>query len=386
MKKIIIVPDSFKGTMTSSDVCGIAEDEIRRVYPDIQIVSIPVADGGEGTVDCFLTAMGGVKKFVQVQGVFKEPTQGFFGLLPDKKTAVIEMACCAGLPLAEGRLNPMNATTFGVGQLLMAAAKEKVEHIILGLGGSASNDGGCGLAAACGVRFTDAAGNEFIPTGATLEKIAHVQMDRLADCLQNVKITAICDIDNPLYSKNGAAYVFGPQKGADEAMVQRLDAGLMHLSAVLIKDLGKDVSLLPGAGAAGGMGAGVCAFLGAKLQMGIQTVLDVVGFEKMLAGADLVLTGEGRLDGQSLRGKVVIGVARRAAEYGVPVVAVVGDIAADSEKAYNEGVTAVFSSNPVAMDFSKAKPYAKENLRITMRNIIRFSQIFEKDRSSSQRQ
>lgn len=377
MKKMIVIPDSFKGTITSSDVCGIMEREIRLAYPEIQIVSIPVADGGEGTVDCFLSAMGGIKKFVQVRGVFGEPTQGFFGLLADQKTAVIEMACCAGLPLAEGRLNPLDATTFGVGQLLMAAVDENVNHIILGLGGSASNDGGCGLAAACGVRFTDAAGTEFIPTGATLGKIEHIQIDQLDKRFKNVKITAICDIDNPLFGKNGAAHVFGPQKGANEAMVLQLDAGLVRLSDVLIKDLGKDVSLVPGAGAAGGMGAGVCALLDAELRMGIQTTLDLVGFDELLAGVDLVLTGEGRLDAQSLRGKVVIGVARRAAAQGVPVVAVVGDIAQGSEKAYDEGVTAIFSSNPIAMDFSKSKRYAKENLGVTMRNIMRFARIFD---------
>lgn len=377
MKKIIIIPDSFKGTITSSEVCEIMESEIKQVYPQVQIVSIPVADGGEGTVDCFLSAMGGVKKYVSVQGVFGELTQGFWGLLSDQKTAVIEMACCAGLSLAEGRLNPMNATTYGVGQLIMAAVEENVEHIILGLGGSASNDGGCGLAAACGVKFIDADGAEFIPTGGTLQKIHHIQMDSLPAKLKNVKITAICDIDNPLFGQNGAAYVFAPQKGADETMVRKLDEGLVHLNDTFIKDLGIDISRLPGGGAAGGMGAGVCALLGAELKMGIETVLNMVGFDEMLTDADLVFTGEGRLDGQSLRGKVVIGVARRAAMQKVPVVAVVGDIAKGSEKVYEEGVTAFFSTNTVAMDFSKSKPYAKENLRITMRNLMRFAHKFD---------
>ena len=377
MKKIIIIPDSFKGTITSSEVCEIMESEIKQVYPQVQIVSIPVADGGEGTVDCFLSAMGGVKKYVSVQGVFGELTQGFWGLLSDQKTAVIEMACCAGLPLAEGRLNPMNATTYGVGQLIMAAVEENVEHIILGLGGSASNDGGCGLAAACGVKFIDADGAEFIPTGGTLQKIHHIQMDSLPAKLKNVKITAICDIDNPLFGQNGAAYVFAPQKGADETMVRKLDEGLVYLNDTFIKDLGIDISRLPGGGAAGGMGAGVCALLGAELKMGIETVLNMVGFDEMLTDADLVFTGEGRLDGQSLRGKVVIGVARRAAMQKVPVVAVVGDIAKGSEKVYEEGVTAFFSTNTVAMDFSKSKPYAKENLRITMRNLMRFAHKFD---------
>ncbi len=375
MKKIVIIPDSFKGTMSSLEVCHIMEREIKRVYPEVQTVCIPVADGGEGTVDCFLAALGGVKKTTQVQGVFGEPMEGFFGVLADQKTAVIEMACCAGLPLAEGRQDPSMATTFGVGQLLLAAADEQVERIILGLGGSAGNDGGCGLAAACGVRFTDVSGAEFVPTGATLSRIAHIQTAQLDKRLQKINITAICDIDNPLFGQTGAAHVFGPQKGADGAMVRRLDAGLAHLNDVFIKDLGKDMSLVPGAGAAGGMGAGACALLGAALAMGIEATLDAVSFEAQIADADLVFTGEGRLDGQSLRGKVVIGVARRAKKQGVPVVAVVGDMAEGSEKACAEGVTAIFSSNCVAMEFDKLKPYAKENLATTMRNIMRFAQI-----------
>lgn len=377
MKKIIIIPDSFKGTISAPDVCNIMEREIKLVFPEAQTVCIPVADGGEGTVDCFLTAMGGRKIYTQVQGVFGEPMQGFWGLLSDQKTAVIEMACCAGLPLAEGRLNPLAATTYGVGQLLMAAASENVEHIILGLGGSASNDGGCGLAAACGIRFADAFGAAFIPTGATLGQIECIHMSQLDKRLRDIKITAICDIDNPMFGKTGAAYVFGPQKGADDAMIRQLDAGLKHLSEVFTRDLGKNVSLMPGTGAAGGMGAGVCALLGAGLKMGIQTTLDMVGFEEKLTDTDLVLTGEGRLDGQSLRGKVVVGVARRAAKQGVPVVAVVGDIAEGSDSVYAEGVTAVFSSNTMAMDFCKMKPFAKENLAITMKNIMRFASIFE---------
>ena len=378
MKKVILIPDSFKGTISSIDVCQIMEREIKSVYPEAQTVSIPVSDGGEGAVDCFLAAMGGEKKYTQVTGVFGEPMQGFYGLLADQKTAVIEMACCAGLPLAEGRLDPSAAATYGVGQLMMAAVGDGAKRIILGLGGSAGNDGGCGLAAACGVFFTDPSGKEFIPTGGTLKQIEHIHTARLDDRLKGVMITAISDVDNPLFGKNGAAYVFGPQKGADEAMIRQLDVGLVHLNDLFVKELGKDVSLLPGAGAAGGMGAGVCAFLGAKLQMGIQIILDAVGFDEHLSDADLVFTGEGRVDEQSLRGKVVVGVARRAARQGVPVVAVVGDIAVASEKLYSEGITAIFSSNTEAMEFKKSKIYAKENLAVTMKNIMRFAHIFNK--------
>lgn len=372
MKKIILIPDSFKGTLSSHTVCGVMAAEIKKQFPNAQIVSIPVADGGEGSVDCFLEAVGGVKKNATVRGVFGEEMQGFYGLLTDGKTAVIEMACCAGLPLAEGRLNPLASTTYGVGQLALAAAAEGVDHIILGLGGSATNDGGCGMAAACGIRFTDSDGMSFVPTGGSLERIAHIDASGLSESLKGIKLTAMCDIDNPMYGENGAAYIFGPQKGADAAMVRRLDAGLRHLNEIIMQDLGKDLSTLPGGGAAGAMGAGVHAFLGAQLLMGIEVVLDTVGFDTHLKGADLVFTGEGKIDGQSLRGKVVIGVARRAAAQGVPVAAVVGSIAEGSEQAYAQGVSAIFSINTTAMDFEKSKAFSERNLAITMENITRF--------------
>lgn len=376
LNKIILIPDSFKGTMTSIEVCGIMEREIKRVYPEAQVVSIPVEDGGEGTADCFLAAMGGKKEHVRVQGVFGEPTDGFYALLDDHKTAVVELACCAGLPLAEGRLNPLTATTYGVGQLLLAALDGNIEHIILGLGGSATNDGGCGLAVACGVRFEDSSGKAFVPTGGTLGRIARISLAGRDSRLNGVKITAVCDIDNPLFGENGAAHVFAPQKGADPAAVRELDAGLVHLSDIIKRDLGRDISAIPGAGAAGGAGAGVCAFLGSDIQMGIETALDITDFDRHLTGTDLVFTGEGRLDGQSLRGKVVIGVARRASARGVPVAAVVGDIAGDCEEAYSQGVTAIFSTNMLAVDFRIARLHARDNLAVAMKNIMRFAHIF----------
>lgn len=377
MKKIILIPDSFKGTMSSDIVCSIMAKAITKIYPEADIVSIPVADGGEGSVDCFLSSVGGRKEYAPVQGVFGEEMQGFYGMLSDNRTAVIEMACCAGLPLAEDRLDPTSSTTFGVGQLMLAAAKNGAEHIILGLGGSATNDGGCGLAAACGVQFTNINGEIFVPTGGTLIDIARIDISRLDKALRNITITAMCDIDNTMFGETGAAYVFAPQKGADGATVRALDEGLRHLNKIFIRDLGKDVSALSGGGAAGAMGAGISAFFDAPLQIGIQTVLDTVGFDDQLINADIVFTGEGRIDGQSLRGKVVIGVAQRAARQNVPVIAVVGEIAKGSEKAYEQGVTAIFSINTRAVDFSKSKRYSKENLAITMENIMRFASALD---------
>lgn len=237
---------------------------------------------------------------------------GFYGLLADGYTAVIEMAAAAGLPLMEGRLCAEGATTYGVGELILAAIRDGARRIILGLGGSATNDGGCGCAAALGVRFLDGTGAEYVPVGGTLDRLCRIDMSHRSPLLNGVEIVTMCDVDNPLCGPNGASAVFGPQKGADPDMVTRLDRNLRHLSEVIRQDLGREIADLPGAGAAGGMGAGVMAFLGSRLQMGIETVLDTVGFDALLPGATAVLTGEGRIDCQSLRGKVVIGIAHRA--------------------------------------------------------------------------
>jgi glycerate kinase len=299
--------------------------------------------------------------------------EAFFGILKDGKTAVIEMAACAGLPLAEGRLDPCRATTYGVGELMLAAASEGVNRIIVGLGGSASNDGGCGAAAAAGVLFFNEQGNSFVPTGGTLRDISRIDAAGLSDSLKTVDIICMCDIDNPLFGENGAAYVFAPQKGADPVMVKKLDAGLRHLSHIMERDLGGGYADLPGGGAAGGMGAGMKGFFGARMQMGIETVLEAIGFNKLLQGADIVFTGEGKIDGQSLRGKVVIGVARAASRKNVPVVAIVGAIGDNAEAAYNEGVTAIFSINTTPMDFSQSRFLAKENLSVTIKNVLRLA-------------
>lgn len=373
MKKILLVPDSFKGTLSSEEICRIMAEVIHRISPETKTVSIPVADGGEGSVDCFLHAAGGEKIPVVVQGVFGEKTKSFYGRLSDGRTAVVEMAACAGLPLAEGRLNPETASTYGVGELLLEAARQGAERIIVGLGGSATNDGGCGAAAAAGIRFYNKEGHSFVPAGGTLRDIDRIDVSGLDSVLHGVEITAMCDIDNPMYGENGAAHVFGPQKGADAETVRRLDAGLRHLAGVMGRDLGKDYSTLPGGGAAGAMGAGMAAFFSAKLQMGIDTVLDTVDFDRLLKGAQLVFTGEGKIDHQSLGGKVVIGVARRAARQNVPVVAVVGAIGEGFEGAYAEGVTAVFSINREPMDFSLSRHRSKENLAVAMENIMRLA-------------
>ena len=369
VKKAILIPDSFKGTLSSAEICSIMRNAILRHFPHCQVHSIPVADGGEGSVDAFLTALGGEKIYTQVSGPYLEPMGGFYGLIGD--TAVIEMAACAGLPLVGENKNPSLTSTYGVGELIAHALAKGAKKIIMGLGGSATNDGGCGAAAALGVKFINASGESFIPVGGTLCDIAAIDMSGLSPELKKAEIITMCDIDNPMYGPRGAAYIFGPQKGADEAMVKSLDEGLRHLAELMKRDLGLDLAELPGSGAAGAMGAGMAAFFSSKLQMGIETVLDTVGFDSLAQGADCIFTGEGKLDSQSLRGKVVIGVARRAKKLGSPVIAVVGGAEAELDEAYAEGVSAVFTINRLPMELKDSTKDSGKNLEFTMENILR---------------
>ncbi len=371
MRKAVLIPDSFKGTMSSSRIIAVMKAQILKYWPECQIVSIPVADGGEGSVDSFLTALGGEKISIRTQGPWGEEIDSFYGLLPDN-TAVIEMAASSGLPLVGDRKDPSKTTTYGVGELILDAAKKGAGRIVIGLGGSATNDAGCGAAAACGVTFLDGEGKSFVPTGATLDRIASIDLSTMDESVSKLEITAMCDIDNPFYGPSGAAAVYGPQKGADEEMVSFLDERMKKLSSLVESQLGIDLQAIPGSGAAGGMGGGMKAFFNARLQMGIDTVLDVTGFDDLARGADWIFTGEGKIDSQSLRGKVVIGVARKAKRLGVPVIAVVGDIADDIDAAYDEGVTGIFSINRVAVPYKEARLRAESDMALTMDNIVRF--------------
>ncbi|MDD4000131.1 MAG: glycerate kinase [Bacilli bacterium] len=370
MKRFILIPDSFKGTLSSIQVCDIIEEEIIKELPKASIKKIPVADGGEGSVDAFLSAVGGKKVFLEVAGPYFERMISFYGLIDNGQTAIIEMAACCGLPLVEGRKDPSLTTTYGVGELIKAAVGQGVKKIILGLGGSATNDGGCGCAAALGVRFFNENFEEFIPVGISLDKIKKIAISHLDVDLRNIEIITICDIDNPLYGKNGAAYVFAPQKGANQEMVAHLDNNLQALALIVEKDLDFSDWNFRGAGAAGGMGYGMKVFLDSKIQMGIETVLDVVGFDELINGVDYVITGEGKLDYQSLRGKVVIGVARRAKKKNVKVLAVVGSLAEGYEGAYDEGVDKIIETNYLHLPFEEVKPRAEADLRKTIAEFI----------------
>lgn len=372
MNKFLLIPDSFKGTMSSMEICSLLEEKIQEYYPAAEIHSIPVADGGEGSVDCFLQALGGEKVIVTTNNPFFEPIDSYYGLIDNGRTAVIEMAASAGLPLIEDRKDPLKASTFGVGELILHAARKGVSKIIMGLGGSCTNDGGCGAACAVGIRFLDEAGNSFIPTGGTLHRIQQLDLSQIDPMIKSIEFVTMCDIDNPMYGPTGAAAIFGPQKGATPEEIELLDAGIQHLSQIIKQTMGLDLAFVPGTGAAGAMGAGMAAFFHSRLQMGIQTILDTVQFEELAAGTDMIFTGEGKLDSQSLRGKVVIGVARRAKALGVPVTALVGDIGDDMGAAYDEGVSAIFSINRVAVDFPVAKLRSRQDLSLTIDNLMRF--------------
>ena len=375
MQNFILVPDSFKGTLSAIEVCNIMKSSIKNLYKDANIISVPVADGGEGTVDAFLYALGGEKKSIWVSDAFNEQKiLAHYAMLKDD-IAVIEMATCAGLPLVKNRLEPDKTTTFGVGELIIDAINSGAKKIILGLGGSATNDGGCGMAAALGVKFKDEQDQEFIPTGGTLSQIYKIDMNNIYSKIKDIEFISMCDVDNPLCGRLGASAVFAPQKGADEDMVKLLDEGLAHLAKIIKRDLHIEVKDIKGAGAAGGLGAGSIAFLQSKLTKGIDVILDTINFDELVSKADIVFTGEGKFDSQSLHGKVVMGVANRSQKYKTPVIVVSGAIGENIQEAYNKGITAIFSINKEPMEFSKSALKSKENMILTMENILRLLKI-----------
>lgn len=377
MKKVIIIPDSFKGTLSAKQICRILKEKVHQQFPACEVVTVPVADGGEGSVDCFLEALGGRKETVQVHGPYMELMEAEYGILSDG-TAVVEMASCAGLPLVEDRKNPKKTTTYGVGELILAAAKAGSKRIITGLGGSCTNDGGCGMAAALGIPFYDAQDREFVPTGGTLKEIRRIDMSRREKLLDQIELLAMCDITNPLTGPEGAAHVFSPQKGADEGMIQELEAGMVHYASILEQTVQiPKIRELPGGGAAGGMGTGMAALLGAKLIPGIQAVLDTVQIDTLAEHADLILTGEGKIDSQSIHGKVLSGIARRGKALGIPVVAIAGGIDREAlPELYRDGLTAAFSINQLPEDFSVSRGKSMENLKTEMENLLRLIAAF----------
>lgn len=370
MKKCIIIPDSFKGTMSSVEVCEIMKKAVLNNYPKSEVITVPVADGGEGTVDCFLYALrDGRRVNVNVNGPYMEKIQSFYGISGD--TAIIETAAAAGITLTEKNPDPSATSTFGVGQLLLDALDKGCRKIIIGLGGSGTNDAGAGMAAASGTRFYNKYGEAFIPVGANLGEVVRIDNTAAKELLKGIQITAMCDVDNPLFGKNGAAYVFAPQKGADSAMVELLDNNLRRFSDMIKDSLYIDVSGLEGGGAAGGMGAGLYAFLGARLRRGIDTVLSLVQFDSLLEGCDCVFTGEGKLDKQSFGGKVVIEIGKRASLKDIPVIAVVGSREKDTDEVYNYGIKKVITTSVQGQSYESIKQNCKEDLYSAVDNLLK---------------
>jgi glycerate kinase len=340
--RIVIAPQSLKGSLTAAQAGRAIAQGVRAVYPQAEIAIVPVADGGEGTVQALVDATGG-KIFQQsVTGPLGEPVMAFYGILGDGRTAAIEMAASSGLPIVPPeRRDPRTTTTYGVGELILAALEQGSRHFIIGIGGSATNDGGAGMAQALGASLIDQQGFAIARGGAALSTLHHISIDGMDARLQGSTFEVACDVNNPLTGPTGASAVYGPQKGATPAMVTELDSALAHYAAVIERDLGLSVRDIPGAGAAGGLGAGLLAFLHATLRPGAQIVLEAVKLEEHLRQADLVITAEGQLDSQTAYGKSVGAVAALAKRYALPVLALAGSLGDDYRTVYDLGVDAV---------------------------------------------
>ena len=368
--KLIFAPDSFKGSLSALESCDILERVTQRIFPGAQTIAVPVADGGEGTVDALLRAMGGQRVETPVTGPLGEQVTAAWGLLSDG-TAVMEMAQASGLPYVPADLrDPRKATSLGTGEMIAEALRRGVRRILIGIGGSATNDGGMGMLTALGARFTDAAGQAVQPVGGAMKDVAQADFSGLLPELRETEITVICDVTNPLLGENGATFIYGPQKGATPEIRDELEAGMAHYAQVVSAAAGRDIASFPGAGAAGGLGAALKGVLGAELKSGIDAVLDAVDFDTKLEGVDLAVTGEGRIDGQSVRfGKVPVGVAKRCAAKGIPTVAIVGGIGDGAEGLFDlcESTIMTTVSGPMSLEKAMADApalyeYAAERL------------------------
>jgi glycerate 2-kinase len=340
--KVLVAPNAFKGSLTARQAAAAIARGVREVFPDAEIIEIPVADGGDGTVEALVTAHRGAIRTVEVEGPDGEPVQAAYGLIDDGRSAVVELASASGLTLLpEARRDPRKTSTFGFGQLLADAKRAGVGAVIAGIGGSATNDGGAGMAQAIGYRLLDAAGRDLPRGGAALTRLDRIDATGVDAGWRSVKVEVACDVTNPLTGPEGASFVYGPQKGADRQTVEMLDRALARLAEVIEGDLGKRVAGIPGAGAAGGTGAGLVAFLDARLTPGAALVVDASGFDRQLKGAQLVITGEGRVDSQTAYGKAPGEVARRAQAAGVPTLLLAGSKGSGWETLIQKGVSAV---------------------------------------------
>ena len=340
--KIVVAPDSFKGSVSALEAASAMEQGLRRVFPDAIIEKIPMADGGEGTVQSLVDATGGHIHTRRVVAPLENEVDAQFGILSDGETAAIEMASASGLTLvAPHERNPLRATTYGTGELIHAALEAGCRRLIIGIGGSATNDGGAGMAEALGVRLLDANGKQIPRGGGNLNQLTSIDVTHLHPAIAETETVVACDVNNPLTGPEGASHVYGPQKGATPEMIETLDRHLAHFDSVLTRTLGTSFNDVPGAGAAGGLGAGLMAFLNAELRLGVDIMIDAVKLKERVNGAAVVFTGEGQLDFQTVFGKTPVGVAKVAKSYGIPVIAIAGGIAEGAEAVYEAGIDAM---------------------------------------------
>ncbi|HHH6276859.1 TPA: glycerate kinase [Escherichia coli] len=374
MKKetFVLAPDSFKESMTAKEVCNAMEKGLRKVFPAANFVHVPMADGGEGTTQSLIDATGGSLYALSVTGPLGETVEASYGIMGNGEIAVIEMASASGIQFVNrGTKNPLVTTTYGTGELIRACLDKGIKKIILGIGGSATNDGGAGMAEALGVRFYDEAGNMLPRGGGALGRLHHIDISGLDDRLAQVDIQVACDVINPLCGEQGASAIFGPQKGATPEMVMQLDNNLAHYAAVIRNQLGKEIADVPGAGAAGGLGAGLMAFTHCTLRKGIDIVVELSGLRDKLVGADFCFTGEGRIDYQTKFGKTPYGVARTAKAQGVPVIAVSGCVGEGVEVLYDEGIDTIFGIIPRADNIEALLKDGPINMERACENIAR---------------
>jgi glycerate 2-kinase len=370
--KILIAPDKFKGSLEATEVCRAVEEGVKLAFPFATTLSVPLADGGEGTTRILTEYSDG--KFISVitQDALGRPVEAKYGISGDGETAFIEMAAASGLLLlSREEYNPMLTSTFGTGELILHALECGVKKIILGIGGSATTDGGTGMAGALGYRFYDEYRDELQPVGGSLDKIVSIDLGDVNPLLKTAEIVVACDVTAPLYGTSGAAYVYGPQKGADQEMVRQLDDGLRNLSKVATGIFGKDISQIPGTGAAGGLGAGAIWFLNATLQEGTAIVMQQTGIEKEIENADLIITGEGKVDEQTLQGKVIKGLADLCKRYNAPLAVICGTLSISAEEIQEAGITYAVSvlNKPSTLEQAQADTFA--NIKDATFNLVR---------------
>lgn len=381
--KIVIAPDSYKESLSALQVASEIENGFRAIFPDAEYVKLPVADGGEGTVEAMVAATQGKIVRLRVTGPLGEPVDAFYGLSGDESCAFIEMAAASGLELVPpARRDPLVTTSWGTGELIANALDRGVQHFIIGIGGSATNDGGAGMVQALGARLLNAQGKQIGYGGGSLPQLASIDISQLDARLRQCRFEVACDVTNPLTGEEGASAVFGPQKGATPELVAQLDGALAHYAAIIQRDLDIDVLHISGGGAAGGMGAALHAFCQAELRRGIEIVTEALGLDELVKDATLVITGEGRIDSQTIHGKVPIGVANVARRYNKPVIAIAGSLTADVGVVHQHGLDAVYSVLYSICTLEEALDNAAQNVRMTARNIaatLKIGQAFNQD-------